>query len=240
MIKIAICDDCKTHQEHVEKLLKTSKSLPLEFQISMFSSGKELIYSPMLREFDLIFLDIVMEELDGIATLPSLSNLNCYIIFMSTTNDRLRELFQQNVLGFLDKPIEKQDFEQKILNFSQLYQRNLGQVFIFKKAGIPFKVLEQDIVFFENFGHYIHLNTTTEVHIFKAKISDLWEEFEENPSFVMPSRSYIANLKYSSLSAKNHLQTKHLNTQKEITIGRTRKDDTIARLLAFASKKGGL
>ncbi|MFI3250935.1 MAG: LytTR family DNA-binding domain-containing protein [Eubacteriales bacterium] len=238
MIKIAICDDCAEHQTVVKEYLKTSKNLQIPHEVQVFSQGNQMIQSPNLADFHLIFLDIVMEEMDGIATLSRLKNLNCYVIFMSTTSDRLRELFQKNVLGFLDKPIQQLDFEVKIEEFLTLYQNEQKKYFTVEKQGIPQQIPEVDILYFENLGHYIYLHTTHEVIEFREKIGDLWKKLEMNPAFAMPNRSFIIHLKYSALSSKNTLDVGSGNKMTTISIGRTRKDDTLSRFISFVSGKG--
>ncbi|MFI3250531.1 MAG: LytTR family DNA-binding domain-containing protein [Eubacteriales bacterium] len=238
MLKIAICDDCAEHQTVVKEFLKTSNKLTVPYEIESFFHGIELLNSPHLGEFHLIFLDIVMEEMDGITTLSRLKNLNCYIIFMSSTSDRMRELFQKNVLGFLDKPLQKPDFEVKLEEFIALHEKEQKKYFTVEKQGIPQQIPEADILYFENLGHYIYLYTTHEVIEYKAKIGDLWRKLEENPVFAMPNRSFIIHLKYTALSSKNTLDVGNCNKMTTISIGRTRKEDTLSRFISYVSGRG--
>ncbi|MFI3200976.1 MAG: response regulator, partial [Eubacteriales bacterium] len=70
MFKIAICDDDKNYIENICTLLATTHT-PCE--IYTFSSGRELVESELLFDFELIFLDIVMSDMDGIETRSHLS-----------------------------------------------------------------------------------------------------------------------------------------------------------------------
>ncbi len=239
MLKIAICDDCSEHQLVIKNHLETSNKLNINYKLLFFSSGAELINSSILNEINLIYLDIVMEDMDGISTLSYLKNSPCYIIFMSTTSDRLRELFQKNVLAFLDKPINQKDFDKSIEEFLKIYGSEQEKIFVVEKLGVPKNIPEKEILYFENLGHYIHLHTIKEVIVFKEKISQLWQNFEENTSFAMPNRSYIINLKYSCLSSKNIMNVGTENKKIDISIGRTRKEDTLQRLISYANEKGG-
>ncbi len=238
MLKIAICDDCIEHQNWVKEQLTSSPVLKIPVEIHLFLSGKELVESEILNEFQLIYLDIVMDEMDGIATLFVLKNLDCYVIFMSNTSDRLRELFHKNVLGFLDKPLNELDFNDKLDIFYQIYEKELKKVFVVIQKGIPINIPERDILYFENIGHYIHLHTTTEVIKFKDKISLVWSKLVDSFEFAMPNRSFIVNLKFCALSTKNTITVEYQNINTEVSIGRTRKEDCLQRLIAYAGKVG--
>lgn len=56
----------------------------------------------------------------------------------------------------------------------------------------------------------------------------------------MPNRSFIINLKYSSLLTKNSIKLEYNKNWVEISIGRTKKDETLERLIRYASAKGGV
>lgn len=236
MIEIAICDDCVEHQNLVKEYL--SKNLNHQFKITTFNSGVELCKSDNLLNFNLVYLDIVMDDMDGVDTLSHLKNLNCYIIFISTTSDRLRELFQKNVIGFLDKPLNLEDFNTKLDIFLNIYDSQHGKMFKLKKLGVPQYIPEHEIIYFENIGHYIHIHTLKEVITYKEKISQLWKTFVDNPAFAMPNRSFIINLKYSSLSTKNSISLAYNGITTEVSIGRTKKDETLQRLINYASQGG--
>lgn len=240
MLKIAICDDYLEHQKVIEQYLKNTQILNANYKLFIFSSGNELINDTNLNEFHLIFLDIVMEDMDGIKALSCLKNLNCYIIFMSNTNDRLRELFQRNVIGFLDKPVKEGEFDKSLKNFLTLYDSEQKKMFTIKKMGVPRQILEADILYFESLGHYIHLHTLNEVITFKEKIGELWLKLQENHSFAMINRSFIVHLKYSSLSTKNTINVGTAKKMINISIGRTRKEEVLKRLIAYAGSQGGV
>ncbi len=235
MLKIAICDDYQLDQDRLVECFHELSSFQIsDCSIHHFFSGEELCQFGTSK-FDLIFLDVVMEGFDGIETMNRFISTNTLIIFMSTTNDRLREMFSPNVIGFLDKPIA---LDQLHMLWNKALSRINAQkqhVFSYKKNSAVCVIPCIDILYLESAGHYIHIHTIREVITYKGRIRDVWNSLKDNETFCMPNRSYVVNLHYLSLKTKNTLTV----SNDEISIGRTNRQDTIARILTFASKKGG-
>ncbi|GFI02410.1 transcriptional regulatory protein YpdB [Lachnospiraceae bacterium] len=70
MLRIAICDDEQFYRDKIKRLLeKYLKEHDLNCEIHLFSSGKEFLdKSENSVKYDIVFMDINMEEMDGIQT----------------------------------------------------------------------------------------------------------------------------------------------------------------------------
>ena len=80
MIHIAICDDEKYMLDEIENMVsKFFRNKKIEITILKFLSGRELLECK--KTIDVVFLDIQMEEIDGMATAKVLRNQN-YIGFL--------------------------------------------------------------------------------------------------------------------------------------------------------------
>lgn len=87
MFCIAICDDkeyfCIKEKELVAGFMDC-KGYP--YRIDIFSSGRELLDSPdLISQYDVIFLDVNMRELDGIETAKEIRKITreTYIVFVT-------------------------------------------------------------------------------------------------------------------------------------------------------------
>ena len=89
-MNIAICDDEKRFRDFLEKNLRTyfdEKSIVLN--IFQFSSGEELLNTKL--QFDLVFLDVQMENMNGIDVGKVLRYKNPHgITFVITAYDGCR------------------------------------------------------------------------------------------------------------------------------------------------------
>ena len=78
MLKIAICDDERYFQTIIKEILinyQEQKNIPLS--IDIFESGKELLKLEMgLVRYNIVFLDIKMDEIDGILTAQTIRDVN--------------------------------------------------------------------------------------------------------------------------------------------------------------------
>ncbi len=233
MIKIAICDDLKSDRDNLSNLLyKISDKLDIHFELNIFTSGAELLSSN--KNFDIIFLDIVMENIDGIETLKQIRNENAIIIFMSTTSDRLRELFSKNVIAFLDKPITEQSLQDAFVKAIELISNENS--FVYNKNGKVNVIRHSEIIYIECEAHYIKIHTKNDTIIYKGKIKDVFAELIGYKNFAMPNRSFIVNMQYVSLASKSAFNVDMLN--QSISISRTNKDETIMRFMSYLTSKG--
>lgn len=69
MLNLVICDDEKSLRNDLRKVLETELELSGEtFKITEFDCGEALVRALNEAVFDVIFLDIEMKDLDGVAT----------------------------------------------------------------------------------------------------------------------------------------------------------------------------
>ena len=90
MIYLAICDDEKYYREQLEYLITTyinEHQLTKKVQVELFSSGKELCEEPSeIKKYDILFLDISMDELNGLETAYKIREYrdDSFIIFVTS------------------------------------------------------------------------------------------------------------------------------------------------------------
>lgn len=83
-MRIAICDDEQNYRNLITKYIRFYfQEHLLDLKYDEFSSGEELLLSN--KKFDIVFLDIEMNELNGIQTAKELNKRNKKtIIFIIT------------------------------------------------------------------------------------------------------------------------------------------------------------
>lgn len=108
-----------------------------EFDIYVYSSGEILLQSVSNVNCDLLFLDIELGGINGIEVSHILRNLeereNLQIVFISSHDKYMREMFNVRPFQYLSKPLSETDLTTTLNTFMKLH-RIKSTVFCFKKG----------------------------------------------------------------------------------------------------------
>lgn len=114
MINIAVCDDDLEITKSINKLLmKYQDERDLDFTVDLFNDGSGLKSSILKgKKYDLIYLDIEMRQMNGIATAKYIRSIDTTVllIYVSNYDNYLKELFEVEPFRFMSKPINDKRF----------------------------------------------------------------------------------------------------------------------------------
>lgn len=200
MVKIAICDNDIVLTSLVENLLyESAQKINIPIEIDIFFDGVTLKASmDQGTNYDLIYLDIEMEKLDGIKTARYIRKKNCtvLIIYISSYEKYLKELFEVEPFRFISKPIDTMIFFKY---FCSAYERiESGQ----EQFEIKFKneiehVPVKEIVYFESEKRYVHVITDKEKYTFYGRLKEVEKRVNSGKFlFIRIHQSYLVNYKY--------------------------------------------
>lgn len=196
MIEIAVCDDEPVLLEDVASRLSTyMESLNLPYQISRFSSGRELLECG--RDFDVFFLDIQMEPPDGMETARCLRRRNCrgLLIFLTVLRDNVFDSFEVQAFDYLIKPLQEQRFRRTMDRAVKFLEQEAGKSIVIQRGSncqiIPFS----EIVYCEVLGRKVYIHRVSgETIDYYEKLEDLEKKVDNR--FFKCHRSYLVNLDY--------------------------------------------
>ncbi len=204
MINIAICDDDRKVTESIERMLyEIAAESNLKISCESFYDGSALAEAVAEQRsyFDLIYLDIEMNDMDGIHTARLLRTLDLpvLIIYVSAHEEYLKELFYTEPFRFLAKPVEKTDFREGFYSACRRIQSRAGYYsFTYKKAihKVPF----DRITYFESRGRriYIHMSGLTAeescTEVFYGKMNEVEKQIAlMNNRFLRIHQSFLVN-----------------------------------------------
>lgn len=178
MLRVAICDDDLKFTGEIETLVfQESRKLGIRVETEVFSDGKTLLNSIQNGEhYQLIFIDIEMEQVDGITAARCIREIDrtVLLIYVSGYDNYLKELFEVEPFRFLSKPLDHVQFARY---FKESYKRfNETEVFYqftFNKE--IRKVPVRDIVYFESITEsFISTLRTVPMNIFMES-SIMWK-----------------------------------------------------------------
>lgn len=234
MLKIAYCDDNTCDREKIGNALSYIEAqCDQKFEITEFSSGKDLLKSVETHYYDVILLDILMEQMDGLITASNLRSTgqDSILIFISNYDKKIRELFQFNTFAFLDKPLEKElllvEFRKILLTDKNRHKPILAFTCNRAKTYVNFR----EILMVESSNHQVILTTTHARYVINNKLKNIWESLKESKEFAFPNRTTIINMCFSTMDSKTMFTVTAL--EKKVSVGRSKKESTMERYLDF-------
>lgn len=203
-MNIALCDDDSRFLDVLEKNLLTYFSEKgISPKISRFLSGEELLECQ--DSFDMFFLDVEMNRINGIETGRKLKKINPHsIIFVVTSYDNyLDDAFKIGASRFLQKPL---DILRLYKALDDALERFADEVVVFydMKSGNDIRININEIIFIEIERKKLKIVTVNGTFYSNEKI-DFWKDKLISAAFVSPHSSYIANLNYSLIHTRRKL-----------------------------------
>ena len=118
--RIAVVDDLERDRAWLaEKLADYMARDRLEYELTAFASGEG--FSAALEQgqrFNLVFMDIYMDGITSIEAAQALRarDMDCKLVFLTTSEDFMRQGFSLNSAHYLIKPVKDEDFAQAMAN----------------------------------------------------------------------------------------------------------------------------
>ena len=197
MIRIAICDDEKEFvQQLTQYILNVSKTFNEQFEIDGYTDSRVLIESMKEEKYDMIFLDIQMPYIDGLAIGKYIrNNLDdnvTEIIYISSERKYAMDLFSVRPMNFIIKPVSENDIFD-MLQLGLKLVKNSSQLFDYELKGETHRVKLSDIYYFKSDARKIIMVMSNGTEIsFYGKMSELAEKVAKY-NFKYIHKSYIIN-----------------------------------------------
>lgn len=194
MIEIAVCDDEEIIREQIRQLVK--RNVP-DCHIELYAAGEELLAEE--RTFDLVFLDIQMEGLNGMETARAL-RAKCretLFIFITGFTEYVFEAFDVSAFHYLIKPLEeeklKEVLDRALAEIKRRKVQEKKQLLIHTRSR-SVNLEQGDILYLESRGKKVEIHTLQETIEVYASISKLGEEL--GSGFYRCHRGYLVNMAY--------------------------------------------
>lgn len=179
------------------------------------------------KEVDLMFLDIEMPKLKGLAFLKSLRNPP-QVIITTAHREYALEGFDLEVLDYLLKPISFDRFFKAISKYERTNQHtidtkiqaNTGEdEFIYVTSERKtLKIRMNEIKYIEGLNNYVILHVQDQKHIVYSSITEIIKKL--NAHFLRIHKSFVINRKFIRSFTKEVVEI----AGKELPIGKSYKD----------------
>lgn len=198
-MKIAIVEDQKVEQERLTSYIQSyCQEHGLSVDITCFNDGIG-ITSDYQKMFDVIYLDVEMEIMDGMTTAKKIRQVDRDVLIVFVTNHSQVAIqgYSVEAIDFLLKPLSHFVFEEhfkKILRKLPSPEEEEAYLYIKNKAS-TFKIAQKDIFYIESEGHHLHIHTKEETITTSNSLKNM-ESLLDKKNFFRSNSGYIVNLTY--------------------------------------------
>ena len=237
MLSIAVCDDevieCCNMARKIRDILEEMK---IPCIIRQFQSGREMLQA--MESFDIVFLDIMMQDLDGMKT-AKIFRERAYdkiLIFVSSSREYVFEAYDVEAFQYLLKPVSDRKLKG-VLQKAVLKTENRSQEFIIvSRERQKKKLFLADIYYFEIRGRVVDVHGSEGIFAYYEKIGELESKLRDK-GFFRCHKSYLINLKY--VDGYNR-QEAILENGEAIVIAKRRYEEFCREVLKVMRENGGI
>lgn len=192
MIRVGICDDDKIIRDELGGILN---NIPEVSSVRVYKNGNELYDNIAGDNIDLLFLDIMINDMNGISIKDNIEKSNSapYIAFITSHSEFMPKAFGRKVIGYVGKPIDEKDI-QEVINRYKMYEdlRNIVVENIVDNQIITLS--ENDIVYIKIDDKYSEVFTVSERIVVRKSLIEWMDELSKE-KFCKISRKVIVNFK---------------------------------------------
>ncbi len=237
MLWIAVCDDevmeCSRIAKKIGEILAERK---ISCTIRQFYSGRELLQSS--ESFDMIFLDIIMGDMDGMRTAQLVRKkvFDKILVFISSSREYVFDAYEVEAFQYLLKPVEEEKLRRVLLKAVRRTESRSQEFIIISRERQKKKFFLDDIYYFEIRGRMIDVHGTGGTFSYYGQIGVLEKELWEK-GFFRCHKSYLVNLKYVDVYNRQELV---LDNGERIGIAKRRYEAFCQEILKYMRENGGI
>lgn len=197
LIRIAIVDDSESDAQRMLGFLsRYYDGDASKYKATHFQNGV-LFLEHYSAVYDVVFLDIEMEWMDGMETARRLRAVDSRVILIFTTKMAQYAAYGYDVdaIGYLLKPIDYFSMALKMEKAVQLLKQQKGVMVLLSMEGEKRVVSSREIVYIEVIDHHLVYHTTQGAFKLWGSLKDCAVRLE-NANFVPCNRYCLVNLEH--------------------------------------------
>lgn len=233
-MRIAICDDNIEHANIIEDYICQFRKTFAECDV--YQNGEKLIsaFCDRGEQYDVIFLDMEMEQLNGIETANCIREVDEHIIivFVTSHTEYMRESFKCAPFRFLVKPVDCKEFEEVFYDISKKLSKQ-RKVFAFADNKAKIRLYCDDIIYCESQDHWIWIYTKERRYRLCKSLTELYSQLDKE-MFCRIHKSFVINFLYVKSIKDNNVLLYHC--ENPVTISRSYRKTVLEEYTNFLER----
>ena len=248
--RILIVDDEPAARAQLRDGIESISGLQVVREVD---NGKSAIEAIIELSPDIVFLDIDMPEVDGLAVARATEHIPYQLVFLTAHHQYALEAFDTHAIDYLLKParptlIEKclaKIMRQEVVTLGKRSSEVMSSTLVLSDSGTERVIKLNHLLYIEGLGRYrrIHLSNdgivvhNTETFLSDTTLDDFTVQLEES-SFMRVHRSYLVNLPMvtSLKTVGRQYAISLLGSEASIPVARARVKDLKAALAGSSSE----
>ena len=232
MFKIAICDD---EQSLIVELKKNLERYADETEKTIcffeFYDGTELLENYQ-SDFDLIFMDIKMEKLNGLKTAEEIRKMDSIVglFFLTSFSQYVWKGYEYGAINYLLKPMKYGRLKMELDRFFSRYQGREEPYISFSNDAGKFKVLYKNLRYAETVKRNVLIHFESGEQVIYKSMKEIALLLETQRQFARCHASFIVNMAY--VKSVENLEAV-LTTGERVPISQPKRKEFMAKLADF-------
>lgn len=197
MVELVLCDDEKIYRNDLKKILGTELELSgIDYRVTEFSCGEDLLSGLSAEGLQIIFLDIEMKDLDGVETAKKLrmKNSSAVIIFVTSYPDFVFQGYEVRALNYILKPYKPEKIKEVLHKALESLDVSTEKYYVIEQRSGAIRIPLSSIRYFTSDKRIVRVVTDNGTYDFYDKLNDL--ETKLSDAFVRIHNRYLIHLKY--------------------------------------------
>ena len=234
MKRIAIVDDDeKIRNELSAFLTRYEETSGEQFLVSVFGFA-ELFLTNYKPDYDIVFMDIDMPGMDGLAASRRLRELDERVVLLFITNLTQYAIqgYEVAATDFIVKPVSYERFRQKLTRALKFVPESKRPALLIRTEEATVTVDMDDVMYVEVQGHNVFYHTAKNEYRVRGSLKQAEQELND-PQFFACDKSCLVNLAYVEGVSGNTITVGGT----ELTVSRPKKKLFMNALAAYHNRK---
>lgn len=231
-LKIAVVDDMAGDREWLEKKINDyCRIRDMDHAVYHYTSGEDFVAALPEHWFDIVFMDIYMGGISGVEAARALRtrDRDCKLVFLTISEDFMRDGFSLNSAHYLVKPVKDEEFIQAMENcrIRQCCQVPLLTVISDRRT---IRISTRDIVYVDVNMRSVTVHTRTEALPIGRNFNSIAENLLADERFLLCNRGLLVNMDFIIGQVGNDFL---LSTGDRLPIAPRRRKELITRYHSY-------